>query len=122
MAESSFRAEAALIELGVDSLVAVEIRSWFLKEVIVDMAVLKILGGASTIGLCQYAVEVMSKDLLPALGTVATDVTAKVVMISEPTAREPTPEIKKPSVSIHEIYSNLNRCLSQIHIFSFHLH
>ena len=36
-----------IIDLGIDSLVAVEIRSWFLKEVNEDMAVLKVLGGAS---------------------------------------------------------------------------
>ncbi|KAL9039597.1 MAG: hypothetical protein Q9180_002432 [Flavoplaca navasiana] len=65
--ESSFRPEAALIELGVDSLVAVEIRSWFLKELTVDMAVLKILGGASTISLCQYAIEQAPKELLPGI-------------------------------------------------------
>ncbi|KAH6844804.1 hypothetical protein B0I37DRAFT_446777 [Chaetomium sp. MPI-CAGE-AT-0009] len=67
MDEASFRADAALIEMGVDSLVAVEIRSWFLKEVDVDMAVLKILGGASTIELSQFAVEKMPRDLLPGL-------------------------------------------------------
>lgn len=67
MDEASFRADAALIEMGVDSLVAVEIRSWFLKEVDVDMAVLKILGGASTVDLCQFAVEKMPRELLPAL-------------------------------------------------------
>jgi hypothetical protein len=37
----------AIIDLGVDSLAAVDIRSWFLKEVGKDMPVLKVLGGAS---------------------------------------------------------------------------
>ncbi|KAK4098329.1 hypothetical protein N658DRAFT_509667 [Parathielavia hyrcaniae] len=68
MSESSFRPDAALIEMGVDSLVAVEIRSWFLKEIGVDMAVLKILGGASTVELCQYAVEQIPKEMLLGLG------------------------------------------------------
>jgi SAM-dependent methyltransferase/NAD(P)-dependent dehydrogenase (short-subunit alcohol dehydrogenase family) len=36
-----------LIDLGVDSLVAVEIRTWFAQEVGADVAVLKILGGLS---------------------------------------------------------------------------
>jgi hypothetical protein len=40
-------AELPIIDLGVDSLAAVEIRSWFLKEVEKDMPVLKVLGGAS---------------------------------------------------------------------------
>jgi hypothetical protein len=37
--------EAAPAELGVDSLVAVDLRTWFVKEVGVDVPVLKILGG-----------------------------------------------------------------------------
>jgi len=44
---STVNKEAPIIELGVDSLVAVEIRSWFLREVNKDMPVLRILGGAS---------------------------------------------------------------------------
>ncbi|TEY65541.1 hypothetical protein BOTCAL_0139g00080 [Botryotinia calthae] len=67
MVESSFRPDAALIELGIDSLVAVEIRTWFLKEVNVDMAVLKLLGGATTIDIARSAVEQMSAELLPGI-------------------------------------------------------
>jgi acyl carrier protein len=37
----------SLVKLGVDSLVAVEIRSWFVKEIHVDMPVLKVLSDAS---------------------------------------------------------------------------
>ncbi|RYP52198.1 hypothetical protein DL768_002589 [Monosporascus sp. mg162] len=37
-----------LIDLGVDSLLAVEIRTWFLHEVGIDLPILKILSGAST--------------------------------------------------------------------------
>lgn len=66
---TDFRADAALIELGVDSLVAVEIRSWFLKETSVDVAVLKILGGASTVELCKHAVDQMPRHLLRSVGT-----------------------------------------------------
>lgn len=36
-----------LAELGVDSLVAVDLRMWFAKELGVDVAVLQILGGSS---------------------------------------------------------------------------
>jgi len=66
--EEAFRADAPLVELGVDSLVAVEIRSWFLKEAGVDIAVLVILGGSSSVELCHQAVEQMSPDLLPSIG------------------------------------------------------
>ncbi|KAF5535058.1 polyketide synthase [Fusarium phyllophilum] len=44
--------EVALVQVGVDSLSAVEIRSWFAKEVGVDVPVLKILNGASIRSLC----------------------------------------------------------------------
>ncbi|KAJ8064916.1 hypothetical protein OCU04_007220 [Sclerotinia nivalis] len=39
--------KASLIEQGIDSLMAVEVRTWFLKELDVDIPVLKILGGSS---------------------------------------------------------------------------
>lgn len=44
-----------LMKLGIDSLVAVEIRSFFLKELNVDMPVLKVLSGASLSELCKDA-------------------------------------------------------------------
>lgn len=47
--------ESSLMNLGIDSLVAVEIRSWFLKELGIDMPVLKILSGASLTDLCKDA-------------------------------------------------------------------
>jgi len=47
--------ESALMNLGIDSLVAVEIRSWFLKELNVDMPVLKVLSGTSLTDLCKDA-------------------------------------------------------------------
>ncbi|KAI1392616.1 hybrid PKS-NRPS PsoA [Hypoxylon trugodes] len=45
-----------LIGLGIDSLVAVEIRSWFLKEIGVNVPILSILSGATVDDLCQEAV------------------------------------------------------------------
>lgn len=45
--EDEFNETAAIVDMGVDSLVAVEIRSWFLQELDLDMSVLKILGGSS---------------------------------------------------------------------------
>ncbi|RYP19251.1 hypothetical protein DL765_003452 [Monosporascus sp. GIB2] len=41
-----------LVTLGINSLVAVEIRSRFLKELAVDVPILKILGGASFVNVC----------------------------------------------------------------------
>ncbi|KAF8846563.1 hypothetical protein BDZ45DRAFT_755927 [Acephala macrosclerotiorum] len=42
-----------LLEMGTDSLVAVEIRSWFFTEVGEDVPILILLGGASVIDLCN---------------------------------------------------------------------
>ena len=39
--------DVPIIELGVDSLVAVEIRTWFMKEVGKDVPVLQVLGGST---------------------------------------------------------------------------
>ncbi|OCL09152.1 ketoacyl-synt-domain-containing protein, partial [Glonium stellatum] len=45
----------ALVDMGIDSLMAVDVRSWFLKELNVDIPVFKILGGASINDLCNEA-------------------------------------------------------------------
>jgi hybrid polyketide synthase/nonribosomal peptide synthetase ACE1 len=56
-------------ELGVDSLVAVDLRSWFLKELGVDMPVLKIFNAASVRELLATAAEALSDTLIPNLVT-----------------------------------------------------
>ncbi|KAK4064120.1 uncharacterized protein Triagg1_9099 [Trichoderma aggressivum f. europaeum] len=54
-AKGSIQVSQSLMNLGVDSLVAVEIGSWFLKELDVDVPVLKILSGASVTDLSKKA-------------------------------------------------------------------
>lgn len=61
-----------IIEHGIDSLVAVEVRSWFVKELKVDMPVLKILGGASIADLAEVAMKGLSKKVLAHIGGGAT--------------------------------------------------
>ncbi|KAL1851994.1 Type I Iterative PKS [Diaporthe australafricana] len=46
-----------LIDIGVDSLVGVDIRAWFMKELSVDVPVMKILGGACIEDLAENAKE-----------------------------------------------------------------
>ena len=53
---------APLVALGIDSLVAVEVRSWFLKEVSVDVPILGMLGGASLTDICRDAVIEFSES------------------------------------------------------------
>lgn len=57
-----------LVELGIDSLVAVEVRSWFLKELKIDVSVLKVIGGDSLSELCDSALEKLPKELLENIG------------------------------------------------------
>lgn len=68
LAPAGLGKDIPLVELGVDSLVAVEVRTWFLKELQTDMPILKILGGSSVADLCCRALEKLPKDLLPAVG------------------------------------------------------
>ncbi|PYI16870.1 beta-ketoacyl synthase domain-containing protein [Aspergillus violaceofuscus CBS 115571] len=55
-------------ELGLDSLIAVDIRSWFLKSYQVNVPVLKILGGASIAELVEQALLDLPAELIPNLG------------------------------------------------------
>ncbi|KAI1478194.1 putative hybrid NRPS/PKS enzyme [Daldinia eschscholtzii] len=57
------RAEA----IGIDSLVAVDIRSWFIKELQVEVPVLKILSGATMGELVSTAQELLPASLTPNL-------------------------------------------------------
>lgn len=52
-------------ELGIDSLVAVDIRSWFLKELGVDLPVLKIFNAASIQDLLDFAATLLPESLIP---------------------------------------------------------
>ncbi|KKK21517.1 hypothetical protein AOCH_006732, partial [Aspergillus ochraceoroseus] len=68
LSSQSIDYDAPLVDLGIDSLVAVEVRSWFLKEVKVDIPVLKVVGGASLAELCQRAMEKIPEELLAGVG------------------------------------------------------
>ena len=57
----------AAADLGVDSLNAVEIRTWFMKEAKVDMPVLRILGGSTIAELVQIAIGSITTEMAPAL-------------------------------------------------------
>jgi hybrid polyketide synthase / nonribosomal peptide synthetase ACE1 len=52
-------------DLGIDSLFAVEIRSWLLKEIETEIHVFKVLSGGSVTQLLEYEVENMPARLIP---------------------------------------------------------
>lgn len=65
--EQGITPDTAIVQLGVDSLLAVDMRSWFTKELDLDMPVLKILGGATVYDLVDDAMGRLSRDLVPKL-------------------------------------------------------
>ncbi|KAJ5311844.1 hypothetical protein N7476_007704 [Penicillium atrosanguineum] len=99
-------------ELGVDSLIAVDLRSWFIKELGVDIPVLKIFNAASIRNLLDVAASLLSESLVPNL-TEEGEVDAKAPMEPQteqrksesPISSEETPEIVPSSGGSDEIKS-----------------
>ena len=86
-------------DLGVDSLVAVDIRAWFLKELEVEMPVLKILGGATLADLISFAVEKLPEHLKPNVSTEGEVVQLKTadIRIEPPNPPNTEPSMKRAS-------------------------
>jgi hybrid polyketide synthase/nonribosomal peptide synthetase ACE1 len=78
-------------ELGIDSLVAVDLRSWFIKEMSVEMPVLKILGGGTVAELIIDAVEKLPTSLIPNIGK-EVDPSSKIQVKSKPSESDPATE------------------------------
>ncbi|ORY18402.1 hypothetical protein BCR34DRAFT_596328 [Clohesyomyces aquaticus] len=83
--------DTPLVELGMDSLVAVEARSWFLKNLKVDIPVLKIVGGSSLAEICELAFKKLPEDLLAKIAASEPASTQTVVLPTQPQASTPTP-------------------------------
>ncbi|EMT72749.1 Lovastatin nonaketide synthase [Fusarium odoratissimum] len=77
--------KVTLVEQGVDSLMAVEIRSWFIKELDVDIPVLKILGGMSVPDLIEESLNLISDSILDVSSLEAG---------SAPTSQPPNPTLQ----------------------------
>lgn len=60
-------------DIGLDSLVAVDISTWFLKQLQVKVPVLKILGNNTMASLVQYAAENVPVELVPGPGVEVTE-------------------------------------------------
>ncbi|KAK4240422.1 putative pks-nrps protein [Achaetomium macrosporum] len=65
LARGTAKAEVPLVDLGCDSLLAVEIRAWFLKEINVEVPILKILSGDTIADLCT---TVANKFIVASVG------------------------------------------------------
>ena len=77
--------------LGIDSLVAVEMRSWFMKELNIDMPVLKIIGGGTMREVMVKAQELLSLDSEPVTESEATTQRLAATSESDPTSGKPHP-------------------------------
>lgn len=74
--ENGISPESGLVELGIDSLVAVDVRTWFTKEIGVEVQVLALLGGASIATLIQDSVGKLDRALIPNVKADAEDAVA----------------------------------------------
>lgn len=61
-------------ELGLDSLISVDLRSWFMKNFRVSIPVLKIMGNDSMLQLVQTVVESIPAEMVPDIPFAATEV------------------------------------------------
>ncbi|KAH0565584.1 putative Hybrid PKS-NRPS biosynthetic cluster [Trichoglossum hirsutum] len=66
--DNSINSSIPLVELGVDSLLSVEIRTWFLKELNVDIPALKILSSTSVADMCKDVISKLPTQFLPVTG------------------------------------------------------
>ncbi|KAE8134361.1 hypothetical protein BDV38DRAFT_164443 [Aspergillus pseudotamarii] len=57
LATNSINVNVPLLDIGVDSLLAVEIRQWFLTKLYVDIPVLKVLSGDTVVEICAEAIQ-----------------------------------------------------------------
>ncbi|KAI2618232.1 putative polyketide synthase [Hypoxylon sp. NC1633] len=63
--DNSISPSMSLIELGIDSLMAVDMRLWFTRELDLDLPVLKLLGGASVEDMIEDTATRLSPELIP---------------------------------------------------------
>lgn len=80
--------------LGIDSLVAVDLRSWFLKELSVDMSVLKIISGATIGELLARAQELLDPALTPGLGAEISAEKKAAMEKAKPSSQQPKSSTK----------------------------
>ncbi|KAL4964020.1 uncharacterized protein BDV14DRAFT_201275 [Aspergillus stella-maris] len=107
-----------LVQLGVDSHVAVEVRSWFRKQLDVRTSLLRVLSGASVDDLVSDALELINPEFIPnvrseeELGepvSVATDLASEgdsIELLSSASSL-PSMESLDDTLSSHEGYHNL---------------
>ncbi|KAL9106182.1 MAG: hypothetical protein Q9227_008774 [Pyrenula ochraceoflavens] len=93
--ENSIGPSTSLVELGIDSLVAVDMRFWFTRELDLDVPVLKLLGGATVEEMIEDTMGRLSPQLVPnvkdfAAATSQTEIEGEIKETEVSTAAEAT--------------------------------
>ncbi|PLB37634.1 PKS-NRPS hybrid synthetase psoA [Aspergillus candidus] len=99
LSSESLSSRNDLTSLGVDSLSASDIRAWFLKELDVDVSILKILGGYTIAELCDE----VAANLTVQIGSQKEAVSPPAVNSPEPVTAAPVteqPNIERPVESL----------------------
>ncbi|KAF2274182.1 ketoacyl-synt-domain-containing protein [Westerdykella ornata] len=97
--EEKLDGTTGLVDRGVDSLVAVDLRAWFLKELGVDVPTLKILGGGSIADLIRTALEKMVDVAAPAI-TVSTAQSSGSSLAARSPSLTPAPPSSESASSV----------------------
>ncbi|GAP85182.1 putative acyl transferase acyl hydrolase lysophospholipase [Rosellinia necatrix] len=87
-------------ELGIDSLVATTLRSWFLTDLAVDIPIMKILSGMTFRKLLDYAVDRLPQSILP---TLPNDKNSHISYESKPSIIEADDLLTQPELAAHPI-------------------
>ncbi|GLB22936.1 putative Hybrid PKS-NRPS biosynthetic cluster [Aspergillus tubingensis] len=96
----SVLSDVAIVEMGVDSLVAVDMRSWFSSEFDHDIPIIKILGGATLADLVEDTVANLSPSIAPNLGGTAAAEEVPKLEVETPTEPDTAaPSEDEPSFS-----------------------
>ncbi|PYI02720.1 hypothetical protein BO78DRAFT_422284 [Aspergillus sclerotiicarbonarius CBS 121057] len=94
-AEQPLDVNSTLVEQGIDSLVAIDIRGWFGRELDLDMPVIKILGGSSIADLIKGSLEDIPETVVD-LNNLTGEGPSEPAKPAAPAASASAPEKKRP--------------------------
>lgn len=111
--DESVPADVAIVELGVDSLVAVEMRGWLTTELEVSVPIVKMLGGATCTDLADDASQRLPRHLVPKLlvesGEAAAVTTAPAVPLSRAPTMEAVPKSRTSVLPLAPVAEDLGK-------------
>ncbi|KAL9109110.1 MAG: hypothetical protein Q9227_006201 [Pyrenula ochraceoflavens] len=97
--ENAITPESSLVEFGIDSLVAVDMRSWFANELELDMPVLKLLGGSTVAEVARDALERLPRSLIPNVTSDSNKSDSEEASSTDETSNPEQSDATEPSLS-----------------------